>query len=515
MRRFKPMPKLQHQPEHPATTLPPEGIANSPFRFHFEVFFLLVFTNVFLMLWLWKIKSFPSHPWYQSVPEFSKGFAGLVTAIGGCLTAIFASSVFIRRIVTGASPSKKMDAVKATYALLKKVVSNRRVFQIFAWVSVLACLIVVVVIVQMPASKQATVFLNTFQMDLKQPRPVGLIISPDNKELYVADEEASRLVVLATSPLRVRHVVRLPDKPHRLAITPDGRTLFVTCIDSGVVYVVERSSYKIVARIPTGPKPYWITVTPDGKKAYVSNQGELLADHVFTGSVSVIDAATNYAVINTISNVNFPEGMDIAKDTGRLYLASQGGWTHEISEMNIPDEWDADKVAQCKQYTADYGNWGGDPVFVIDTATDRVLPEQTISNMEVGVTLAVKPDGTKVYVARGNFNWRGPFKWSDFARKGRTPLGAIDTTFVGFPQKLPDVLLHTSVSCVAMTPDGKYVLAGNGNDIAIIDTTTDRVVNRVKLPSAANDITVGEDGWVYVTVPGKGLLFAFSLKGLV
>jgi YVTN family beta-propeller protein len=363
-------------------------------------------------------------------------------------------------------------------------------------------------IFRMPGSKHANVFLNRFSSDPTQP--VGLVISPDKKKLYVADEEGGRLVVLDTSSLKVIRVVPLPHKPHRLAVTPDGRSLFVTSVASGIVDVMDARTYRMITNIPTGINPNWIAITPDGKKAYVSNEG-----NSFTGSITVIDAATNHAVINTITNVDIPEGMDIARDTGLLYLASQGGWTHHISEVNLPANLAPGALAQIESHTTSVGAFGGDPVFVIDTATDQVLRDQTISNLEVGVTLAVNPDGTKIYVARGNFRWRGPFKWWDLSRKARTPLGVIDTTVIGQPRKMRDIILNTSVSAVAITTDSKYALAGSGDKVFIVDTTTDRVVNQVRLPASAVGIAVGDDDWVYVTVPEKALLFAFSLKGLV
>jgi len=305
-----------------------------------------------------------------------------------------------------------------------------------------------------------------------------LVLNPDKTEIYVADQDAQQLVVFATSPLKKRHAIPLPDKPWQVAVTPDGGEIWISSIASGVVMVLDHATYQLIARLQTGVNPHWIAITPDGKKAYVSNEGP-----VPNGSISVIDVI-HHKIVRTIVGVNCPEGLDIAKDTKLLYVATQCGDQH-------------------------------DPVFVVSIITDEVLREQTIFDMAVGGALAVTPDGTKVYVARSNFRWLGPFPWWDFARRDRTPLGVIDVSFVGRPKVMGNIVLRTSVSCIAITRDGKYALVGNANDIAIINTETDKVVNTVRLSSAADGIAFGADDWVYVTVPQQGQLIVFSLKGLV
>jgi DNA-binding beta-propeller fold protein YncE len=441
------------------------------------VLLLLVAVVTVLALSLWKVHSFPSHPWYRSIPDFAKQLAAI---IGAAVTAISlwvkAASITRRILKRKRTKLRFKDVGHLVQAVFERVIKHRRLFGTCIVTLICIGIILSLLLVRIPRSKQIAYLLHPKSAD--PTRPSGLVVSPDNTEIYVADEEAQQLVIFAASPLEKRHTISLPDKPWQIAVTPDGGEIWITSIVSGVVIVLDHATYKLIARFQTAVKPHWIVITPNGKKAYVGNEGP-----VPDGNISVIDVL-QHRPIRTIVDVNCPEGLDIAKDTKLLYVASQCGWQH-------------------------------DPVFVIDTTTDEVLRDQTIFDMAVGGAVAVTPDGTKVYVARSNFRWPGPFAWWDLSRTDRTPLGVIDVSFVGKPKIKGNVILKTSVSCIAITRDGKYALVGNGNDVTIISTRTDKFVNKVSLPSAANAIAVGVDDWVYVTVPQQGQLFAFSLKGLV
>lgn len=301
----------------------------------------------------------------------------------------------------------------------------------------------------------------------------GIAVSPDGAELYVANEKTSEVLVIdrATRATRVRVSIGQPghpETPQRIVPTPDGRELYVTNAQAGTVIVIDRSRYQVKATIPTGPLPRWVTITPDGTKAYVSNEGPGPQ-----ASISVIDTAS-YRVVNRITDVNCPEGSAVTPDGRRLYVASQCGA-------------------------------GDDPVYVIDTSTDAVIAH--IPGLAVGMTLAVTPDGRKVYVARGNYPWPDPTT----GRVG-SPLSVIEVATRSITHHFP---LETSVTAMAMTRNGHYLLVGNGRKLSIIDTTTDQVVKELKPKASPFSIAIADDGWVYVTLPEQNRVWYFGLSGLL
>lgn len=437
---------------------------------------LLILVSI-VALSLWKIHSFPSHPWYSSLPAFATRLFAIAAGLGTFTTGSLKVVALIRRLVRKKRVKINFPHIgRVARTRFARITTSQPLFATCTLTLSLLAVFLVVLLIRLPRSDQIRYLLHP---KLDGPgKPAGLALSPDNTEIYVADQEARQLVVFARSPLKKRHTISLPNKPWCVAVSPDGREIWISSIDSGTVTILSHDTYQVISSLQTGEKPHWIVITPDGKKAYVSNEGP-----VPNGNISVIDAV-EHRVVRTIDGVNCPEGLDIAKDTKLLYVATQCGWQH-------------------------------DPVFVIDTVKDEVLPEQTVFDMAVGGAIAVTPDGTKAYVARSNFRWPGPFPWWDFHRENRTPLGIIDLERVGQPKANIPLILRTSVSCIAMTRDGKYVLVGNSDEVTIINTETDKVVNRVRLRAAANAIVIGPDDWVYVTVPQDGQLFVFSLKGLV
>jgi YVTN family beta-propeller protein len=180
-------------------------------------------------------------------------------------------------------------------------------------------------------------------------------------------------------------------------------------------------------------------------------------------------------VVDIIRGVNIPEGLAIDPANHRVYVASQGGY-------------------------------GEDPVFVIDTVRDRVLEEETVANMAVGVSVAVSSKHQKLYVARGN----QPYKESATGEVG-SPLSIVD---LSDRQVLRTHALRTSVNLAVLTPDEEYVLVGNGEQISIIDTSSDEVVKTFQFGAGPLGIAVSRDNAVYVLLPGVQVKL-FGLSGLI
>ncbi len=88
--------------------------------------------------------------------------------------------------------------------------------------------------------------------------------------------------------------IKNPDEPsgghseggapsHGMMVTPDNKTLWVDSSPANAVFVYSLPDLKVLGYVKTGEVPDWITMTPDGKTIYIANSG--------SNSVSVIDAA--------------------------------------------------------------------------------------------------------------------------------------------------------------------------------------------------------------------------------
>jgi YVTN family beta-propeller protein len=95
--------------------------------------------------------------------------------------------------------------------------------------------------------------------------------------------------------VRIKH----PDQPsgghteggapsHGIMVSPDNKTLWVDSSPANAVFIYSLPDLKVLGYVKTGEVPDWITMTPDGEKVYIANSG--------SNSVSVIDAATRSEV---------------------------------------------------------------------------------------------------------------------------------------------------------------------------------------------------------------------------
>ena len=112
-------------------------------------------------------------------------------------------------------------------------------------------------------------------------------------------------------PMKVEKVAEEPryKTPLNLAVSPNGKEIYVACEASSSVVVVDAETQAKVAEIDVGGQPTDVTFHPDGTRAYVSNR--------LDDTVSVIDTAARRAVA-TINVGDEPHG--VLTDAAGKYL---------------------------------------------------------------------------------------------------------------------------------------------------------------------------------------------------
>src|SRR4030042_5538508 len=198
--------------------------------------------------------------------------------------------------------------------------------------------------------------------------PQALVLSEDEKFLYVAEGGAKQIAVFSTDSNKVIKTIALSDEPTGLALSSDGKCLYVTCAGSqGQVCVVGTDTAQIIKRIPVGHSPCSPVLSPDGKVLYVCNR--------FSNDVSVISITDNKHIAG-IKVLREPFAAEITPDGKWLYVGNC-----------LPDgPANAESVAS--------------KVSVINTETKIIDASISLPNGSMGLHgVAVSPDGRYVYVS--------------------------------------------------------------------------------------------------------------------
>jgi YVTN family beta-propeller protein len=136
-------------------------------------------------------------------------------------------------------------------------------------------------------------------------RPRAAAFSLDGSLAYVSCELGGSVCIVNTAPKTVRSCTRLgpAERPVGIVLSPDGRLVYVATGRGNTVVVLDGAG-ALVSRISVGQRPWGIARTADGSRLYVGNG--------LSNNVSVIDTPTR-RVIRTIRAGDGPWGVAIGE----------------------------------------------------------------------------------------------------------------------------------------------------------------------------------------------------------
>jgi YVTN family beta-propeller protein len=195
---------------------------------------------------------------------------------------------------------------------------------------------------------------------------------------------------ISTCPFTFKTTISVFQNPLQIAVTPDGSTAVVTSFgdlegDGGAVTFISLANNQVKSTLmmPIGVTPNGLAISPDGTTAYVGN---------FTNpgqSILVINIPTQ-TITATIQNVvAYPSGMTLSPDGSQLWVGSPLGTETDVIDtlsqtlvyrLNIQQSVDVafNSTGTMAYVTSDINTPG--QVFVVDTATYRVLSTYTVGN---------------------------------------------------------------------------------------------------------------------------------------
>ncbi|RKT51809.1 YncE family protein [Saccharothrix australiensis] len=201
------------------------------------------------------------------------------------------------------------------------------------------------------------------------------VLRPDGKRLYVTGGNA----VAVIDPVRFRMVatVEVGSQPQGIAVTPDGRELYVANTQDGTVSVVDTKSATAITTIRVGGLPQQVAVSRDGRHAYVSSLE--LPDK--QGTLSAIDTATRQ--VRWTAPVGKGAGsVAVTPDGGRVYVALDRGisvvdtTTRAAKQLKIRVKGLAVAPGDRRVFLA-----AGRKTVVLDSADDSVLATFHLSGL--------------------------------------------------------------------------------------------------------------------------------------
>ncbi|MQS16700.1 YncE family protein [Streptomyces kaniharaensis] len=203
--------------------------------------------------------------------------------------------------------------------------------------------------------------------------PAGIALSPDGSTLYVSQSGSltagrlgkGRVLAFSTAQRVFTSSVEFPASiPGNLVVRPGGRDLYVGS-EAGVMHLNVAGAAPVVTRVVAGTatgQDSQLAFSPDGRRLFALNGA-------YGGAGDEIDPAT---------------------DTVTRHFTLTGGSALLAFPQVSPDG--------RRLYAVDNSMEKGPSVFVLDTATDTVVPEEAQPLNEEGLNgFVVGPDGHTLY----------------------------------------------------------------------------------------------------------------------
>ncbi|SPE25515.1 40-residue YVTN family beta-propeller repeat protein [Acidobacteriia bacterium SbA2] len=373
-----------------------------------------------------------------------------------------------------------------------------------------------------PAPKQAATISKERYLS-----PLEIVSSPDGRVLYIVCQDSDEVRVVDVQSSRVVSKVATGRMPRGIALSPDGRQLYVTNAWSDTVSVIDTAALQVVQTLPTGYEPSGVVSDSANTTLYVANR--------LSGDVSVIDLKSGQETKRLLAGRG-ASYLALSPDGKRIYCThiypNAGAFrTPPNSEITIIDT-ERQMVVERKPLH----NVAG--VFHVALSADgrlgvaaelrpkNLIPlahvehgwafgdSLTLFGDDIGGTVQIPIDELDRYYA---LPW-GVAITPDKSKIFLTTAGSQSVTVIDVPRLLKTVRARRqpfvndlSASAdyvlaripvghnprgVLLSPDGKRLYVANRLDdnIAVIDTATEKVVSTIDLggPGNADALRRGE-----------------------
>jgi YVTN family beta-propeller protein len=242
--------------------------------------------------------------------------------------------------------------------------------------------------------------------------PAHATLIPNNARIYAVNTREDTVSSFSTSTAATAAVVTTTSLPAGsqpvFVHTTENGNVYVANFGFGTVSAISTTSNGVIATIPMDPaapvsvpnpvpQPVALAETPDSKKLYAVNQGN--------GTVTAI-SVVDQSVTQTIATGTTPVWAVARADSARVYVLNSGSGTvsaidttSDILLASVPVGAGANYMVYDKKLNRLYvTNPTANTVTALSVASDPPIALFTVPVPANPVTLAVLPDGSRVYV---------------------------------------------------------------------------------------------------------------------
>src|SRR5262245_4158185 len=288
---------------------------------------------------------------------------------------------------------------------------------------------------------------------------------------YVGLFGDNAVAVIDTSTDRVTKTIPIAAGPHGLVITPDNKWVYVSSDGDSVVSVINTSTDEITSTIDVGTMPHGLAITPDGKRVLVADFG--------TDQVEAIDTSTNQLTWEV--GVPQPHNLAITADGQTVYAASQKAGSTALAIIDIQSGQETGSVPLDRTPRALNVSPDGEEVFFTEAGVDALLvldrtSNQIVSQIPTGASPhhpLFTPDGKLGMVVAQGPGDLDLFDPETYANTGTVKIG-----------DMPHWIGATSDNHFA------YVTNEVSNDVSVVDLTSSTVSDAIPVGNAPRKIVL-------------------------
>lgn len=148
--------------------------------------------------------------------------------------------------------------------------------------------------------------------------PHGIVLSPDNTKLYVANIAKNAIHVINTTINEAIDLINfgVDYQPINAAISPDGYFLYLSAEGTSQFLIFNTQTRNIIYQLTVNPSPRQIVVSNNGSYIYVASQGASVVEVIQkTGFVWTKIGVINHPAFSML------EGIDLSSDSRYLYVS--------------------------------------------------------------------------------------------------------------------------------------------------------------------------------------------------